>query len=294
MEICKRKFTDGDKIEIFDKKSKNVKFGEIKVGTIYYDSKKNKIFPEADGFKLIEVMTPSTKYGSLGPYALRSSKGAIFENIWQFSKVYEKVPFVECKNYWESQKQRKSIYDWKYPSHIQFNSENYTLTDDYWKWRETGFMHNKAVRYPVGFDPKMRSSCLGALWNSELNLDQNAMKWDIVGKPKFISYIEARKQIYLKNYSDLVRKKTQFKELLNELQSGQNLLIAEVDGPKKQFLDYYLKTFEIEDQNWFKGNCVSIDEKTLKLFLNDTKSPFGHGFCLAAALLGLDQIIVKD
>lgn len=40
----------------------------------------------------IVVMTKSSKYGQLGPYVLQDEDGSIMENIWQFSKCYEKVP----------------------------------------------------------------------------------------------------------------------------------------------------------------------------------------------------------
>ena len=55
----------------------------IRIGTIEYKNGK-KIFPSYPNFKRIEVMTPSTSYGSLGPYVLTNDKGHIMENIWQF------------------------------------------------------------------------------------------------------------------------------------------------------------------------------------------------------------------
>lgn len=67
----------------------------IRVGTIKYDRGKKVFPPIPPGYKRIEVMTPSTQYGSIGPYALRDEKGRIMENIWQGCKVYPKVPELD-------------------------------------------------------------------------------------------------------------------------------------------------------------------------------------------------------
>ena len=65
----------------------------IKVGTIRYNRGK-KIRPLVpDGYEVVEVMTRSCKkWYELSPYYLSDEKGHIMENIWQFSKVYPKVP----------------------------------------------------------------------------------------------------------------------------------------------------------------------------------------------------------
>lgn len=45
----------------------------------------------------IKVHTSPKKWGQLSPYHLKTKKGYIFENVWQFSKIYPKVDKVKLK-----------------------------------------------------------------------------------------------------------------------------------------------------------------------------------------------------
>jgi len=132
-------------------------------------------------------------------------------------------------------------------------------------------MNNKyAVRYPVGF--KNRSSVLYALKkNSNKQLD----------------YVSARKQIYIPVYCTLVKKEKLFKKLQNKLNNGKNLLIIEVDGPHSESLDYYKKEYNVDD-NFIKNDTMLVNKVNINIMLNDTKHPFGHGYCLALVLLNKD------
>ena len=86
----------------------------IRVGTINYNKGK-KIYPEFPGFKRIEVMTPSTAYGQIGPYCLKNEEGHIMENIWQFSKIYEEVPVVTQRY---SRYNRTIVWEHPHEKHI--------------------------------------------------------------------------------------------------------------------------------------------------------------------------------
>lgn len=212
------------------------------------------------GFETIMVMTKSSKYGSLSPYELRDDEGKIMENIWQFSKVYEKVPCVT---------QRYSRWDktviWQHPSQTHVNS-NGELLPDYWDWRDKGMNNNYAVRYPVGISH--RGKCLYSLTDEGDQLD----------------YIEARKQIYLSLYCSLVRRQVQYQQLLQKLRHGINLLIVEVDGPCEQSLDYYIAKYGVSD-SFIDNSTMLATRDNLELMLNDSRHPFGHGYCLAWSLL---------
>ncbi len=126
----------------------------IKVGRRLYNGSKW-VDPSVNGYIPIICLTKSTKYGSLGPYELTNSKGHIMENIYQFSKIYPKIPYS---------KQRQSRFDptiiWEHQAEIHIDEEG-DPTDDYFKWREKGMNNQYPVRYPVGYN--YRHTCVGSL-----------------------------------------------------------------------------------------------------------------------------------
>lgn len=235
--------------------------GEVRVGTRIYNNGKH-YDPTYPGFTPIIVLTKSSKYGSLGPYVLRDEKGRIFENLHQSAKVYGTVPATQ---------QPYSRYDpriiWDHPAevHVIEREEGYELQDAYYAWREKLMSCPYPVRYPVGYDH--RHTCLFAL-------DENYTPLD---------YIESRKKIYFTLYVDLVKKEKQFRELQKRLYNGENLLIIEVDGPHEESLGYYMTKYGVKD-NFIENNTILANKENLEIMLNDTKHPFGHGYCLAAAL----------
>ena len=84
--------------------------------------------PSFEGFTPILVLTPSSAYGSLGPYCLKDGQGRNMECIYQFSKVYETVP---------SSVQKYSRWDqrviWKWPAARFLNKQpdgSWEITDD--------------------------------------------------------------------------------------------------------------------------------------------------------------------
>lgn len=117
------------------------------------------------------------------------------------------------------------------------------------------------------------SSCLYALEKDEPPSKNN---------PK-LDYIESRKRIYLPLYMRLVIKEPQFKELKEKLSRGENLLIIEVDGPHQESLHYYKEKYGVPD-NFIEKDSVEATEINLAILLNDSKHPFGHGYCLAWTL----------
>lgn len=225
--------------------------------------------PEYDNFKQCIVMTPSTQYGSLGPYVLKDDKGRIMENIWQASKIYKEVPAVIQKY---SRYSNKIIWNWKYERHIDDNNE---ILPAYWNWRQHLMNNKHPVRYPLGYGKN--KLCLYAIAEKndgtyEYNLD----------------YINARKKIYCQVYCSLVKKQEQFTELQTELRNGTNLLIIEVDGPHGESIEYYKNKYNVAD-DFIENNTMLINEHNINIMLNDNKYPFGHGYCLACALLGTDD-----
>jgi hypothetical protein len=232
-------------------------------------------YPKYPGFTNIIVLTKSSPYGSLGPYVIADDDGHIMENIWQFSKLYPYVPKVKVPF---TVRYPKIVWEWGEEVHInEYDSwknnkiapMNITPNDKYWHWRKMGFENADAIRYPVGRN--FAQNCLYALKN----------KGDTP-----LNYVEAREQIYAPVYKSLVRNRPQFKKLKRRLESGENLLIIETDGPHGEDLDYYKDAYGVDD-DFIVGNTMLITPDNIDVMLNDTKHAYGHGYCLATALLDI-------
>ena len=234
----------------------------LRVGTCTYNEKRKMIYPSYDNFTPILVMTRNhSNYFPLGPYDLKDDRGRIMENIWQFSKCYRTVPKITQK-FWNHSTE----------THLDENDE---LTEEYLQWREKGMNHYHYVRYPVGL--YHRHHCQFALAE---NIDGsiNMTKLD---------YIQSRKAIYLPVYCELAKKEVLFTELQTRLADGENLLIIEVDGPHQESMDYYKNTYNVDD-DFIVDNTILVTEANIQIMLNDSRHPFGHGYCLAMALAGKD------
>jgi len=131
------------------------------------------------------------------------------------------------------------------------------------------------VRYPVGYNNMHK--CLFSI-PDENNPD------------KKLNYIDSRKQIYVPVYCKAAKNEQKFIELKNRLENGENLLIIEVDGPHQESLDYYQNTYGLADIFIENSTMLATDEN-LTIMLNDDKHPFGHGYCLAMALLDLEHLV---
>ena len=249
-------------------------FGQIRVGR--RETKKGKtIDPCYSGFEKVLCLTKSTKYGSLSPYCLVNDKGQIMENIWQFSKMYESVPNVT---------QRYSRFDqtviWDHPreTHLSKNDEGKWIPNkNYHLWRAKGMSCKHPIRYPVGM--MCRSGCVGVLVESE----QQKCVLDETYIPNLLGYVDARKEVYLPIYSELVEKQPDFQKLIQKLKSGKNILIVEIDGPHGECLDYYQDKYGV-GKEFIENNTMLATPENLNIMLYDTKFPFGHGYCLAIAL----------
>ncbi len=258
-----------------------MQMGEVRVGRCLYNNGK-RYDPTYPGFTPIVVLTKSSKYGSLGPYVLKDSKGRIFENIWQAMKCYADVPTSQ-QTY--SQYDHRVIWDHPSEQHVIETPDGYQLLDAYYAWREKLMACPYPVRYPVGYSH--RHKCLFAL--AEIP-DVGQLGNNIVTKQPGdiidytpLDYIEARKKIYYSLYSNLVKKEKQFRELQQRLQHGENLLIIEVDGPHEESLEYYKNKYHVGD-DFIENNTILANKVNLDIMLNDTLHPFGHGYCLAASL----------
>jgi len=231
----------------------------IRVGRCKYDRSGKRTDPTFDDFtNIIVLMKSHSKWGALGPYLLKDERGRIFENIWQFAKVYKVVPAAR-----EKLSRYSNTVIWEHPEETHVKNDK--LTEKYFAWRKKGMNAEYAIRYPVGFHH--RHKCLYSYYNR-----------------KKLSYIQARYRIYLPLYVKFVKKEPKFDELKKRLNDGENLLIIEVDGPHQESLDYYKEKYDVDD-DFIVNDTMLIDEDNINIMMNDPKHPFGHGYCLAYALL---------
>lgn len=107
-----------------------------------------------------------------------------------------------------------------------------------------------------------------------------------------LDYIAARKLVYLREYCRLVKNKPKFTELQKRLTNGENLLIIEVDGPHGEDIEYYKNRYNVNN-DFIDHNTMIANENNLHIMINDSKHPFGHGYCLAAALLDLADTLMQ-
>jgi hypothetical protein len=135
----------------------------------------------------------------ISPYVLKDNDGHILENIYQGSKVYEKVD--------EQREIKSGKLIWEHPSEIHVKDGN--LTPEFWNWN-----NKHAVRYPNGFYG--RHICLFSLWYEN-------------GQWMKLSYIQSRKKIYCSVYCELVQQTDAYKKLKQLYNNGINLQICEID-----------------------------------------------------------------
>lgn len=239
----------------------------IRVGRCKYTSN-GRIDPSYNGFTpIVVLMNGHSQWGVLGPYILTDDEGVIMENRWQFSKLYRKVPATtQYYSKWD-----KTI-TWSHPQELHYS--NGQILPAYWKWREKGYKNPYFVRYPVGISNMHK--CLFAIKDDEPD--------------RKLDYIEGRKEIYVPVYCELVKKQSKFTELKNRLAAGENLLIIEVDGPHQESLNYYKQMYGVDD-DFIENDTILATDENLTIMLNDDKHAFGHGYCLAMALLDLEHLV---
>ena len=247
--------------QAFGVKTKKGEPGLVAVAK-YYPGKN---IPFMDGFKPILIHVKGTHLGAaLSPYTMKNEQGMILENVWQFSKLYE---FVTPQKISMSRWQKDRII-WEHPGELHLKED--TPTEEYWKWREKGMNNPFAVRYPNGFHG--RRKCKFSLF-----LNKDTGEWER------LNYIESRKKIYCAEYARLVHNYQDFADLKDLVENGQNVMLIEVDGPDPEL------SYAPYDQISRDSPGLIMNEDTIRMLVNDERKPFGHGYTIAALLLGGEE-----
>ena len=88
-----------------------------------------------------------------------------------------------------------------------------------------------------------------------------------------LGYIESRKQVYVPEYFNLIKNNPVLIELKKELSNGTNLVVYDFDGIRN------------DDGT---PTCKKVTLELLREKMLDTRYPFGHGYIVAAAILGIN------
>jgi len=244
----------------------------IRVGRAKYGRNGQISYPSYEGFEPFRVMMGGhSEHWPVSPYYLKDDDERIMENIWQFSKIYEKVPKITVPySRWDN----KTI--WQYESETHVNSKGKVLPA-YWDWREKGMHNEYAVRYPVGRANTRK--CLYAIPDNDHN--------------RKLDYLESRMEIYIPIYCALAKKEGDVFPMLQEkLENGHNILLIEPDGPHQEALQSYIQEQKVSE-DFIENGTMLVTDESLSIMAFDTRFPFGHGYCLAMALLGNDEPLVE-
>lgn len=223
-----------------------------------------------DNFEVVNVLSwhaKETKYSELCPYVLKTDgngpfnvpAGIIFENFYQNTKVYPRVYDITVKP-----NHMSKIVWWKFtcPGGSEEHVVDGKITPSYYKWRDSIWACPNPIRYPNG--RHRRHTVLFSM------IEENGVEIRY-------NYIEARINIYVSEYMRLIRQLPIYHTLLGKLRRGENLCITEVDLPSAEKSGLYSN---VDDDGFFIPTLENLTE-----MIHDPSSPFGHGLCLAAALL---------
>lgn len=142
------------------------------------------------------------------------------------------------ENYWQS----KKVYE-----HV-----SYEVTSEWWRQQQEPHR-----RYP------------GSKGKTVLGAKRG---FDDVDGPSLLNYVDCRKQVYVPEYSSLIRDREMLQFYKDQLDQGRDITIFDFDGPR---------TPEGE------VSCVKLSEDLLIEKINDISRPFGHGYVIASILAGI-------
>ena len=224
------------------------------------------------GYHPVNVLSwhpEDTLYYEMSPYHLRTDGneesvnegGVLYENFWQGQKVYPQIYPIEV--YCHPSKRGNPQYLWYKNTQNDIHIVNDTVLPAYYEWRAGLYACKKPIRYPNGREH--RKECKFLLLS---RLD---------GSSERLGYIDSRKRVYVHEYKRLIRHLPIYKQLLTKLKYDPDfkICIYEIDVPCSTKHGNYKCTDPM-------FNCT---KESLEVLINDASDAFGHGLCLASALL---------
>lgn len=129
---------------------------------------------------------------------------------------------------------------WQYSKVYEQFNDNGKPNQEYWDWAEAGWLNKRAERYPMGKGSRPRYSW----WSG-----------------KSLSYVEARKKIYVPLYREAVMDSGDFPKLQEYVNKYEDITIMDYDAYNHKQLG------------------MTLDD-----VLNEPNRKMGHGFVLAMML----------
>lgn len=234
----------------------------IRIGRRVY-GRNGPIDPSYGNFTPIVI---ANDFSELTPWNLKDDHGRIMENIWQFSKIYKAVPAIR-----QMYSQEDSELVWEHPSEIHVKDGKPTLA--YYHWREKGINWDKPVSHPVGQHMANKYAQVILRYKDE--------SYEIMNK------VAGIRRLFIPLYCGLVKETDAFKDLQDRLIAGENLLLIVKDGPHLESENYYKSKYKIKDL--LQNETMLVTKDHIRMMINDTRHVFGYGYCLAMALLGVDE-----
>lgn len=183
----------------------------------------------------------------LGPALASDGKEAVtFENLWQYSKVYPRIyaydPVTGVKRI------------------VPGIGPDGEPTPEYWAWRSHFFAQGgKGNRHP-------------ALPSMIRHKDCRYMVYFENGVWHHLSYIEARKKIYIPGYATLVAKTGTYRALADRVSRGEKIALVDFDS-----WNYYGKDM--------------TDPGTMKDAVNNPDRKLGHAYVIKMLLQGDIEVV---
>jgi len=202
-----------------------------------------------------------------------------FANIDTFTeKLKVEISFVE------STKSEIEIKEEDKETLICFLQKQWYLNEKWEKWNHALRYNTQPIRYPVTADIEERGKCIG-VYDPQHCKSKNVRH--LIKIPK-----ESRRKVYFRDYFDALNREKdnpKLKLLQQWHDNGQNLNFVDVDGIKSRSMQHYKDTYGVED-DFCDRDTVLINEKNLRILLDDPKESCGHTFALAAHLMGLRHV----
>ena len=206
------------------------------------------------------------RFSALSPDTLKTANGQLVTNVWEFSKIYNKVP-AQGQTWWV------------HPDEVHIN--NGVVDKKYWAWRQKGMDFKEPVRFPAGQSNKHKFEYILRLTTTESDAKQAKSKLEYAGKfYEIMNHSAARSKVLFPLYAEAVKKLKEYEELKARVDKGAKLIIYDPSA------DLSTK------KNGLKGvvsGIMDVTKENIQELLNNKDHEFSAGFCLSLCLLGQDS-----
>jgi hypothetical protein len=166
-------------------------------------------------------------------------------------------------------KTNKNRRDFSPMTHIEGGYKGFWNFESYWQSGKVleNIPHNVTKKWWQKLTkPKRRypnSKGIKVLYSRFDGIDQN------------LDYVDSRKKVYVPEYYDLIKNREMTKYWRNKVKHGMDIVIYDFDGPRTQGGDV---------------QCLPVTKALLNNKINDLTFPFGHGYVVAATIMGIKPI----